>query len=61
MDTKDLSFHYVFIEYQVSEAVTEIFIDQPRGLTRSWVRFPAIPWGFSLWGEDPRGDHDLGS
>ena len=30
-------------------------------ITRYWVRFPALPWGFSLWGEDPRGDHGLGS
>jgi hypothetical protein len=30
-------------------------------ITRSQVRFPALLWGFSLWGEDPRGDHGLGS
>ena len=30
-------------------------------ITKSRVRFPALPWGFSLWGEDPRGDHGLGS
>ena len=30
-------------------------------ITRSRVRFPALPWEFSLWGEDPRGDHGLGS
>jgi hypothetical protein len=30
-------------------------------ITRSRVRFPALPWGFSLWEEDPRGDHGLGS
>ena len=29
--------------------------------TRSRVRFPALPWGFSLWKEDPRGDHGLDS
>ena len=30
-------------------------------ITRSRVRFPSLPWGFSLWGEDPRDDHGLGS
>ena len=30
-------------------------------ITRSRVRFPVLPWGFSLFGEDPRGDHGLGS
>ena len=30
-------------------------------ITRSRVRFPVPPWGFSLWEEDPRGDHGLGS
>ena len=30
-------------------------------ITRSQFRFPALPWEFSLWGEDPRGDHGLGS
>ena len=30
-------------------------------ITRSRFRFPALQWGFSLWGEDPRGDHGLGS
>ena len=30
-------------------------------ITRSRVRFPTLPWGFSLWGEEPRGDHGLGS
>ena len=30
-------------------------------ITSSRVRFPALPWEFSLWGEDPRGDHGLGS
>ena len=30
-------------------------------ITRFRVRFPALTWGFSLWGEDPRGDHGLGS
>ena len=30
-------------------------------ITRSRIRFPALPWEFSLWGEDPRGDHGLGS
>ena len=30
-------------------------------ITRSRVRFPALPWAFSLWGEDPRGDHGLGN
>ena len=29
--------------------------------TRSRVRFPALPWEFFLVGEDPRGDHGLGS
>jgi hypothetical protein len=28
---------------------------------RSRVRFPVVPWGFILEGEDPRGDHGLGS
>jgi hypothetical protein len=42
--------------------------DQPRGLVvgillivGSRVRFPAVPWGFYLEGEDPHGDHGLGS
>ena len=31
-------------------------------ITRSGVRFPALPWEFSLCGGgDPRGDHGLGS
>ena len=30
-------------------------------ITRFRVRFPALTWGFSLWGEDPHGDHGLGS
>jgi hypothetical protein len=30
-------------------------------ITRSRVRFPALPWGFFLIGEDPHGGHDLGS
>jgi hypothetical protein len=25
------------------------------------VRFPVLPWGFFLEGEDPLGDHCLGS
>jgi hypothetical protein len=28
---------------------------------RSPVRFPVLPWGFFLEGEDPNGDHGLGS
>jgi hypothetical protein len=28
---------------------------------RSRVRFPVIPWGFFLEGEDFHGDHGLGS
>jgi hypothetical protein len=28
---------------------------------RSQVRFPVLPWGFFLEGEDSRGDHGLGS
>jgi hypothetical protein len=28
---------------------------------RSWVRFPVLPWGFFLEGEDSHGDHGLGS
>jgi hypothetical protein len=28
---------------------------------RSRVRFPALPWGFFLEGEDSHGDHGLGS
>jgi hypothetical protein len=28
---------------------------------RSRVRFPVLPWGFFLEGEDPPGDHGLGS
>jgi hypothetical protein len=41
--------------------------DQPRGqsfwllIMRSWARFPVLPWGFFLEGEDPHGDHGLGS
>jgi hypothetical protein len=27
----------------------------------SRVRFPVLPWGFFLEGEDPHGDHSLGS
>jgi hypothetical protein len=27
---------------------------------RSRVRFPVLPWGFFLEGEDPHGDHGLG-
>jgi hypothetical protein len=27
----------------------------------SRIRFPALPWGFFLEGEDSHGDHDLGS
>jgi hypothetical protein len=30
-------------------------------IMRSRVRFPVLPWGFFLEGEDPRGDHGLGS
>ena len=30
-------------------------------ITRCRVRFQALPWGFSLWGKGPRGDHGLGS
>jgi hypothetical protein len=30
-------------------------------IMRSWVRFPVLPWGFFLEGEDPHGDHGLGS
>ena len=30
-------------------------------ITRSRFRFLSLPWGFSLWGKDPRGDHGLGS
>jgi hypothetical protein len=48
-----------------------MIIDQPRGLMvrvsdywllimRSRVRFPVLPWEFSLEGEDPSGDHGLG-
>jgi hypothetical protein len=45
-------------------------VDQPRGLVvksfwllimRSRVRFPVLPWGFFLEGEDLLGDHGLGS
>jgi hypothetical protein len=28
---------------------------------RSWVRFPVLPWEFSLADEDPHSDHGLGS
>jgi hypothetical protein len=28
---------------------------------RSRVRFPVLPWGIFLEGEDPHGDHGLGS
>jgi hypothetical protein len=28
---------------------------------RSRVRFPVLPWGFFLEGEDSHGDHGLGS
>src|SRR5215468_1298024 len=28
---------------------------------RTRVRFPVLPWGFFLEGEDPHGDHGLGS
>jgi hypothetical protein len=28
---------------------------------KSRVRFPVLPWGFFLEGEDPHGDHGLGS
>jgi hypothetical protein len=40
-----------------------IYFDQPRGLVvmRSRVRFPVLPWGFLLEGEDSHGDHGLGS
>jgi hypothetical protein len=30
-------------------------------ITRSRVRFPDLPWEFFLEGEDPHGDHGLGS
>jgi hypothetical protein len=30
-------------------------------IMRSRVRFPALPWGFFLEGEDSHGDHGLGS
>jgi hypothetical protein len=30
-------------------------------IVRSRVRFPALPWGFFLEGEDSHGDHSLGS
>jgi hypothetical protein len=47
----------------------QIKTDQPRGLVvifsilfmRSRVRFPALPWGFFLEGEDSHGYHGLGS
>ena len=50
-------------------AEVQIYIDQPRGLVvrvsgylimSSRVRFPVLPWEFSLNGEDSRGDHGLG-
>jgi hypothetical protein len=30
-------------------------------IMRFRVRFPVLPWGFFLEGEDPHGDHGLGS
>jgi hypothetical protein len=30
-------------------------------IIRSRVRFPVLPWEFFLEGEDPPGDHGLGS
>ena len=46
-----------------------VLLDQPRGLVvrvsdynhEVRVRFPVLPWEFFLVGEDPHGDHGLGS
>jgi hypothetical protein len=52
---------------QMCKLISYVY-DQPRGLvvriwlliTRSRIRFPVLPWGFFLEGEDSDGDHGLG-
>jgi hypothetical protein len=62
---RNISAFYVLIFLSLV-MVMSIYIyiyDQPRGLLvmRSRVRFPVLPWGFFLEGQDSHGDHDLGS